>query len=160
MHPVIHDDEIVFDGGAVRRRTATYGNGRVERWIEARVVDSMLGRRVQIDGSIDTGGVGRLLPDGIEMSVQHDNGLWSGVVETERILSLDVDALHMIRDGDASTLPDGFVTHDRFEIVGSICAYFGVLPDFDERGMRVSALLTEEHLSAARAALLLTPRWR
>ena len=69
MHPVIHDDEIVFDGGAVRRRTATYGNGRVERWIEARVVDSMLGRRVQIDGSIDTGGVGRLLPDGIEMSV-------------------------------------------------------------------------------------------
>ena len=41
MHPVIHDDEIVFDGGAVRRRTATDGNGRVERWNEAREVDSM-----------------------------------------------------------------------------------------------------------------------
>lgn len=161
MQPIVHDEEIAFEGGAVRRRTAYYGYGRVERWIEPIVIESFLDRRLASDGGIGIGGDGRLLPDRIEMSVQHENGLWSGVDVTDGILGLDREVLQGIRDGDAATLPRGLAAHDRFEVVGAICAYFGVLPDFDARGMRVPAMITDEILSMARCPQpLATPRLR
>lgn len=152
--PILEDEYVEFEGASVRTRTAYYPNGRREIWIETPAIDSLLGRVRRFDGTLGTTGDGVPLPDAIEISVLYPSGLWGGIDVTDVVMGLSVSELHLIRDGDSATLPLALRCDDDFEIVGSLCRYFGVLPDFDWRGMKVPTDLSDELLRSAQTLRL------
>lgn len=152
--PRIEDDIVMFDGGpSLMVRRARYASGRQETWVQTWSGDIEPGCRcVFPDGDLGawSGGKAVRLPDRLEMSLRHANGLWSGWDATAAILDCSIEQMMGIRDGDASTLPFDIPACVDFEIVAAIAGYLGMAPDFDAIGMVTSSRIDEARLASAR----------